>query len=371
MPGEAPIDSPRRLGLIVNPIAGMGGRVGLKGTDGPLAARAAELGATPMAEHRARRAVATIACIDPTVRVLAGAGSMGEAVARKCGLDVEVVGDSRDTTTADDTRAVATEIVTRSAELMLFAGGDGTARDVEEAIGHAVPVIGIPTGVKMHSAVFARTPEAAGEIAARCSARPPRAAEVVDLDADGHETLFGSLLVPGAQRHILAAKASAAGAPSAALDAACRSIAAELTSDDLHLLGPGTTVLRVLQHAGLDGTLRGVDAVRAGGLVQADANEAELLALLREHVGVARIVAGVVGGQGSLFGRGNQQLSPEVLRRVGPERITILAAADKLARLDPPCLWVDTGDPAVDELLSGYRHVLVAPGCRFVIRVSA
>jgi predicted polyphosphate/ATP-dependent NAD kinase len=373
----------RRLGLVVNPIAGMGGRVALKGTDGEHALRLArERGAEPVAPQRAERALRRLAS-GPPVQMLAAPGTMGADLAAAAGLDVATtaaaaVEPGRDTRAADTRNAVA-EMRERGVDLLLFAGGDGTARDILDTVGADLPLVGVPTGVKMHSGVFAATPDAAG--AAACAyledPRPAalREAEIADVDEDAarHDRvatrLYGSALVPRLPNLMLGTKAPSATSADVALDALCAQLAATLPRERVVLVGPGTTTARVLAHLGLHGTLLGVDAVRDGELVGVDLDERALLELL-DGDRDALLLAGVVGGQGSLFGRGNQQLSPRVLRRLGRERIEILAAADKLLALVPPLLRVDTGDDALDAELCGYVKVHVAPDRTIVMKVS-
>jgi predicted polyphosphate/ATP-dependent NAD kinase len=371
-----------RLGLLVNPIAGMGGRVALKGTDGEDALRLArERGAVPVAGERAQRALRRLAQVGPPVSVLAAPGTMGADLAAAAGLDVATTAAApepgRDTRPADTRNAVA-EMRERGVDLLLFAGGDGTARDILDTVGADLPLVGVPTGVKMHSGVFAATPDAAGA-AASAYLRDPRPAalreaEIADVDEDAARDervatrLYGSALVPRQPALMLGAKAPS-GSADVALDALCVQLAATLPRGRLTLLGPGTTTARVLDHLGLQGTLLGVDAVRDGALVAADLDEHGLLALL-DDAADALLLAGVVGGQGSLFGRGNQQLSPRVLRRLGRDRIQVIAAADKLLALTPPRLRVDTGDDALDAELSGYVKVHVAPDRTIVMKVS-
>ena len=359
--------------MVVNPIAGMGGRVGLKGTDGDaVLLRAIELGATPVAEGRVARALGRL---DAGVQVLAGAGPMGAGLAAGHGLRTEAVGRARERTRASDTRDMAAEMADRGIDLLLFAGGDGTACDVHDAVGDTVPVLGIPTGVKMHSGVFAAGPEAAGEVAAAYLRHPGRLvdAEVLDLDEDAARhgriagRLHGRVRVPAEPTRMVAAKGAAPRASDADLDALCREIADELDPGRLYLLGPGATTGRILDRLGVPGTLLGVDAVRDGRLVGADLREDQLLGLLEPG---ATVIAGVVGGQGMLFGRGNQQLSAEVLRRIEPDRIVVVAARDKLLALDPPWLRVDTGDPEVDRRLSGHRRVRCSPRGSIVLKVT-
>jgi predicted polyphosphate/ATP-dependent NAD kinase len=224
----------------------------------------------------------------------------------------------------------------------------------------------------MHSGVFATSPEAAGDLAASHlvgGSAEVREAEILDADEpDGRLSprLYALANVPYDRRRLQHPKAASRSADDA-LEALCRTIATEL--DTLTIVGPGTTTQRVLSHLGLEGSLLGVDAVEGGRLVGHDLDEAALTKLVAG--GDACLVLGVVGGQGYLFGRGNQQLSPAVIRAVGLERIEILASLEKLVSLDPMVLRVDTGDPELDRELSGYRRVRVAPARSVVLEVTS
>jgi predicted polyphosphate/ATP-dependent NAD kinase len=372
--------TPRRLGLIVNPIAGLGGRVGLKGTDGAdLQRRALELGATAGAPSRADRALVRLAPRCSALQIVAAPGVMGADLARARGLEVEVVGEIAETTTSRDTRRAARAMQREGVDLLLFAGGDGTARDLLAALGDRVPVLGIPAGVKMRSGVFASSPEAAADAALRYLERPSPSAlrdgEVADLDDDAlaHDRaageLYGTLRVPAGHGRVLSAKSSSLSSSPAALAAVCDELAGEMRRGGLFILGPGTTTGLILDLLELDGTLLGVDVVSDGELLVRDASEQDLLAVTRDRP--ATIVVGVVGGQGSLFGRGNQQISAEVIRRAGPDSIVILAGLDKLQALAPSCLHVDTGDPGVDRMLAGYRRVRYAPKMSALLHVAS
>ncbi|MCP9487180.1 MAG: ATP-NAD kinase family protein [Gaiellaceae bacterium MAG52_C11] len=373
-----------RIGLIVNPIAGMGGRVGLKGTDG-IVERARELGATPVAAERTARALVRLErdLVSQKHKVgfelIAAAREMGGDLALGREFAVDVLPGRNGATSAADTRAASRELARREVDLILFAGGDGTGSDIHEIVGDRLPILGIPTGVKMHSAVFATSPENAGEVAAAfvlagASARL-REAEVVDVDEEAaregriETRLYGAARVPEDRLRMQSAKARSAPTDEAALDAVCRSLAVGMDPRRIYVLGPGTTTRRVLEHLGLPKTLLGIDAVRAGSLVGSDLGERELLALLEGQA--ATLVLGVVGGQGALLGRGNQQLSPAVLRRIGLENVEVIAGLGKLAVLDPPWLRVDTGDLQLDAELAGYRRVHVAPRREVIFRVAA
>lgn len=369
----------RRLGIIVNPIAGMGGRVGLKGTDGPgTAARARDLGATPLAGERCTLALTRLLPAADGIEVLAAPGAMGAEAATAAGLNHRVIDLPRPAGTAADTTIAATKLRDSGADLILFAGGDGTARDVLGAVGTAVPILGVPTGVKMHSAVFGLSPLAAGQTAARflLGGAPTREAEVMDIDEaalrEGRVSarLHGVARVPHERGLMQACKGGARPDDEAALDALARRIAREWPQDRLMILGCGTTTRRVKRAMGFEGTLLGVDVALGGRLLAADVTEAQLLRLL-DRAPEAGILASVTGGQGFLFGRGNQQISAEVIRRVGRDKITVVTGAGKLTALDPAVLHVDTGVAEVDTMLAGYIGVHTAPGQRMMMRIAA
>jgi predicted polyphosphate/ATP-dependent NAD kinase len=392
-----------RLGLLVNPIAGMGGRVGLHGTDGAALDEARELGAEPVSPLRARRTVTrllrALAVTDegdrPAITVLAAAGPMGGDLLDELGWPYQPVpaaapgqtSAAGTRTTAADTRRLVRAMAEQGVTLLLFAGGDGTARDVAAGLAEAgggravtVTVLGVPAGVKMHSSVFALTPEAAADIAAAYLAAPDRVgrreAEVVDrLEVPGLPQLITTMPVPAVEAGLQGAKSAGSATTTRAGDLADlaalgREVAAAMRPGRLYLLGPGTTVAAVSQALGLRATLLGVDAVLDGRTLARDASEEQLHRLLDVHPD-ATVILGVIGGQGFLLGRGNQQLSPALLERIGAENIVILSAAGKVSALDPPVLRVDAGDDAPARVISGYHRVYTAPGRSIVLNVTS
>jgi predicted polyphosphate/ATP-dependent NAD kinase len=360
----------------------MGGRVGLKGTDGAETLdEARRRGATPIAPLRARQAVARMAIRQNAIELFTGAGELGEAVARECEHFPKVVTRTcSGQTTAEDTRATAMSMLEAGVDLIVFAGGDGTARDVLDAVGDKAPILGIPTGVKMHSAVFATTPENAGDVARRfledqSPSERLRDAEIMDVDErlllDGRVVtrLYGYGRTPYERLRVQHAKAGIARDDEAALDALCQQIAATLEPGRLYLFGPGTTMQKILRLAGLEGTLLGIDAVRDGELVGVDLAETGILSLIEE--GPARIVVSVIGGQGFLFGRGNQQFSAKVLRRVGRENVIVVASREKLLSLDGGCLFIDTDDQSFNASFARYIRVETARDQSVVCKVAS
>jgi predicted polyphosphate/ATP-dependent NAD kinase len=369
-----------KIGLIVNPIAGMGGSTALKGTDGAATlARARALGAEPLAPARARRALARLAADSGRAPILTAPGTLGADVAKAAGFDVQVIeGTAAAETSAEDTRRVARALRECGVSLILFAGGDGTARDILDAVGSDFPILGIPAGVKMQSAVFAVSPEAAGQLAALVAADRDgriafREAEVMDIDEEGLRAgrlsarLYGYARVPFEQ-HLMQNPKAGGSAEDATLDRLCREVAEEMAPRLLYMIGPGTTTQRVLHHLGVEGSLLGVDAVLDGKLIGRDLTGAELARLVEGRP--ARIILGIIGGQGYSFGRGNQQIGAQVIRAVGRENIILLASQQKILALGENRLLADTGDPTVDELLRGYIRVRLAPGLSTMMRID-
>jgi predicted polyphosphate/ATP-dependent NAD kinase len=367
----------KKLGLIVNPIAGMGGRVGLKGSDGEeILRKARELGAEPRSPARAVEALQAFKMGSPSFELYTYPGEMGEDEARMAGLEPNVVGDiTAGATTAEDTKEAAAALADLSVDLLLFAGGDGTARDVYEAIDSRVPMLGIPTGVKIHSAVYAVTPAAAGRLAARYlngEASETRDAEVMDIDEEAFRDnrlsarLYGYMRVPYAQEYLQGGKEGGVRQEPLDLEAIAADIRDEMRPGVLYIVGPGSSTAPVVEQFGAQKTLLGVDLLMDGELVGRDVNEEEILAHLAGRG--AKIVVTVIGGQGFIFGRGNQQISPRVIRRVGRDNIIVLATPQKLATLRGRALRVDTGDPALDEELRGYYKVVTGYRRRTLIK---
>ena len=351
-----------RLGLIVNPLAGMGGAVGLKGTDGDRHERALERGARPVSPRRTATALTALGRLQPPLELLTCGGDMGQQAASAAGLNHRIIYEPRGAPSGPaDTVRAARALAAHGIDLLLFVGGDGTARDVLAGVDGNLPVLGVPSGVKMHSAVFAPGAALAGDIAAAflaggCNPADLVDAEVMDREEDGHSPrLYGALRVPAVSLWTPHPKAGAAGG--AMLDGALSRIAEVIRDDRLTLIGPGATMQALKQRLGVAGTLLGVDVFHNGQLVDTDVAAARILTLLEARQG--RIVMSIVGGQGFLFGRGNQQFSPAVIRQVGLRNIVVVAALEKLTALGGQPLYVDTGDDALDQELAGFINVRI------------
>lgn len=349
----------------MNPIAGMGGRVGLKGTDG-IVEEARVLGAAPESPRRAVEALSVIRRIRDDIDVVAYPAEMGEAEAREAGFSPRVVGTIESGRTGpEDTRRAAKAMKKAGVDLLLFAGGDGTARDIYSAIGQRLPALGVPAGVKMHSAVFAVTPRSAGEVAcAFLTAPTPRVTEgeVMDIDEDSFRRgfvqarLYGYLTIPDERRSIQSVKSGGSRNQGQVVQGIATELFRSMERDCIYIFGPGTTTRDVLAQLHLKKTLLGVDVVLNRQMIAADVNERRLAELIDGRK--AKIVVTVIGGQGYIFGRGNQQFSPEIIRSVGKENIIVIATKEKLASLEGRPLLVDTGDAKTDDMLGGYVRVV-------------
>jgi len=346
----------KTLGFIVNPVAGMGGAVGLKGTDGKdILNKAISLGAKPIASQRAEIFLTELIEAKDSLRLIVGAGAMGEDEAGKSGLAFDVRGERKSETTSEDTKLVAKEMARASVDLLVFCGGDGTARDVLKAVRMSVPVLGVPTGVKMHSAVFAVTPQAAARVAVGYLAGglPVREAEIMDIDEqafrEGHLSaeLYGYVLSPYEPHLIQGNKLESPATENEVRNQAAIAvyIIEEMKTDLIYVIGPGTTTRTVSDLLDQKKTLLGVDLFQNKKIIVSDANEKQILETIKEKA--ARIIVTPIGGQGFIFGRGNQQISAKVIRQVGLDNIVVIATKSKLDRLNS--LRIDTGDSELDK----------------------
>ncbi len=350
------------LGLIVNPIAGMGGAVGLKGTDGKaILEKAIALGAKPVAATKAERFLLEFKLTSTKVQIIAGAGTMGEIEAQLCGFGCTVIGEKKVETSPDDTKKIAMGMVDSKADLLVFCGGDGTARDLLEVVNKKVPVLGVPTGVKMHSAIFAVDPEAAAHIAARYFSGDLslREAEIMDINENAFRKgrvsaeLYGYFLAPYEPYLIQEAKVSTLVTESELRNQAAVAVymIESMEANMIYIIGPGTTTRTIGDLLDTKKTLLGVDVFINKKIVAKDVSEKQILQRLRGKR--AKIIVTPIGGQGFIFGRGNQQISSKVIWKVGLENIIVIGTNSKIRSLKS--LRVDTGDHKLDNALRSRR----------------
>ena len=402
-----------RLGFVVNPIAGMGGRVGLKGTDDVLE-EAIERGAEPRAPDRAATAMATFAANAPEATVVTAGSPMGEDAVTAAGLEPTVVyrpastsdansastidegtgstiddgaestddrsvaatpsddpdAGAADTavafeTTAADTRAAVERFLEAGVDLVCFVGGDGTAVDVATAVeahGENVPMLGVPAGVKIYSAVFGVTPAEAGRIAATYDTIEQR--EVNDIDEAAYRdgtvrTETKAVVSVPVTRTVQSGKQLAQGS----VDTLAAGFARSVEDDRTYVFGPGGTVGAIESELGIEASPLGVDVYRDGEVLVRDASEAEILQTMTAPT---TVVVSPIGGQGFIFGRGNHQLSPAVLDRA--DDIEVVASDTKLDEID--VLRVDLDDESIAESLRGWIPVRTGQFTTRMVRVE-
>ena len=366
-----------KLGLIINPIAGLGGSVALKGSD-DVSEEALALGAIPQANDRTAQALALLLPYKDNITIYTANDDMGEQCARNLGFSVEVIYCCKNNnTTAADTELAVNALIKKNIDILLFAGGDGTARNVCATVdafsSKGFPVLGVPAGCKIHSGVYAITPKAAGRVIEMMVTKQLvtlTEADVMDID----ENLFrqgivkakryGEMQIPSELRYIQAVKSGGKELDELVLQDIAADVI-ERMDDELFIIGSGSTTAFLMEEVGLNNTLLGVDAIYQQALLQNDLTEAQLWQLLQAYSQrniKTKLVITLIGGQGHIFGRGNQQLSPRIIRFVlgqqgGKENIIIIATKRKLTALDNRPMIADTGDSELDQQLCGYCSV--------------
>ncbi len=371
----------KRVGVVVNPFAGAGGRLGWKGTDWPLPLEVARRGVPLVAPFRARRFARTLEALMPSgVEILAPPGPMGSGSLSPTGLrlvEVDCVSGEKWPTEPSDTLRCL-RMIAGEADLVVFVGGDGTARLAVEAFGESKPSLGVPAGVKVYSAVFAYTPEEAARLTrdyleGRLSTAPR---EVLDIDEDEYRRgrlvirLYGYLRVPVGPGLVAGGKQVFHGASEEeAAEEIAEYFAEELYREcHLYILGPGRTVEHIARRLGVEKTPLGVDLVHNRRLIARDADEEAIYEAVKRYHPRVYLIVSPLGGQGFLLGRGNQQISPRIIRMIGRDRIIVVATPGKLKTLKT--LRVDTGDPQVDGMLQGYIRVLTGYARYRLVRVA-
>lgn len=363
-----------KLGLIINPYAGIGGSVGLKGSDGEeIRAEAFARGAETRAQDRVLRCLTLLKDFTADIDVFCFAGDMGETAALAAGLNVHVIGKAQSLpSSAQDTIAAVGALVSASVDLILFAGGDGTARNIADALQSADAldqvVLGVPSGVKMHSGVYAITPEAAAEILL-CLLKKQlvnvHACDVRDIDEVAFREgkvktrFYASMFAPVLPQFLQQVKNSGAAQDELVKLDIANFLIDNLVDDTLYIVGPGSTTKVFLEQLGVQGSLLGVDVILNRELVAADIAAPQLQSLIENHTGGLKLIITAIGGQGHIIGRGNQQITPNVLRTIGRHHIQVIATKEKILSLAGRPLLVDSNDPDLDKSFSGYQSVLV------------
>lgn len=366
-----------KLGFIINPIAGIGGSVALKGSDG-MAMQALALGAQPKANARAKQALEILIPYKDDITIYTVNDQMGEQCARELGFRVEVVYQAKEPSQSHDSQLAAKALLAQNVDIILFAGGDGTARDIANVVtseeeNQQVPVLGIPAGCKIHSGVYAITPKAAGRVVELMVTKELvtlTTGDVMDID----ESLFrqgvvkakrySEMQIPSELRYVQAVKSGGKESDELVLQDIAANVIEQINDhdDQQFIIGSGSTTAFLMEELALENTLLGVDIVNDHELIANDVTEAKLYQAINDYAGVSKLVITLIGGQGHVFGRGNQQLSPRIIRAVlaqqgGKDNIMIIATKAKLAALENKPLISDTGDTDLDQELSGFMQI--------------
>ena len=358
-----------KLGVVVNPFAGIGGALALKGSDGAeIREKALAMGAEKKANEKMAKALSILEALSGQFTVVTASGDMGETICESLGIPYEVIytADAVQTEGEDSERA-AKAMVDANVDLLLFAGGDGTARNICSVVGTQVPVLGVPAGCKIHSGVYCVSPSAAGQVVSQMIAGElvsEMDAEVRDIDENAFREgkviakHYGEMRVPAELTYVQAVKMGGKEDEALVLDDIAAYVG-EIIDDEpdtYFVMGSGSTVGAVMDFLGLENTLLGVDVVKQGELIASDVTASELIALT--HDKPTKVILTVIGGQGHILGRGNQQLSPAFIRQIGKQNMLVVATKQKLQALNGKPLRLDSSDAVLDTELAGAFTVI-------------
>ena len=415
MSGNLSPDKLITIGLIINPLAGIGGPAALKGSDGvEVYNLATEMGYQSKVVERVFRAFEVLLMIEQSFRLLTVSGVMGETCCQKVaelhqGFEYEIcfeTGASDSVTDPSHTIAAVQQMIVDDVDLILFAGGDGTARNIHDALetNFQQLVLGIPCGVKMHSGVFAVTPEAAGMVLRQLiegELVSVAAREVRDIDEASlrsgrvNSKYYGEMWVPEQHQYIQAVKQGGLEVEALVLEEIASGVVDRMEPNEIYIVGAGTTTASIMAKLELPNTLLGIDVIERGQVVLTDVTEAQLFQFLSEkktsvggHISNLKLLLTPIGGQGHLFGRGNQQLSARVVRLIGRDGLLVMATKSKLESLSQNLivsggdaktsadeykgirLLVDTGSLSLDKSLCGLISVLTGYEDAVVCRLA-
>ena len=359
-----------KLGILVNPFAGIGGALALKGSDGAeIREKALAMGAEKKANEKMAKAISILEALSGKFTVVTASGDMGETVCESLGIPYEVIyTPSAAQTEGEDSERAAKAMVEANVDLLLFAGGDGTARNICSVVGTQVPVLGVPAGCKIHSGVYCVSPSAAGQVVSQMIAGElvsEMDAEVRDIDENAFREgkviakHYGEMRVPAELTYVQAVKMGGKEDEALVLDDIAAYVG-EIIDDEpdtYFVMGSGSTVGAVMDFLGLENTLLGVDVVKQGELIASDVTASELIALT--HDKPTKVILTVIGGQGHILGRGNQQLSPAFIRQIGKQNMLVVATKQKLQALNGKPLRLDSSDATLDAELAGAFTVII------------
>ena len=361
----------KKLGLIINPIAGVGGKVGLKGSDGSVTVEnALKKGGVFESNFRTLQALNELKSIKNDIELITFPSEMGQDAAEKSGFNPKVIGEIISGKTTKKNTQEAAEIMTQmEVDLILFSGGDGTARDIQDIVGESCPVVGIPSGVKMHSSVFGINPRLSGYLTNMFLSEKfqnLKSAEVIDLDEEEFRSdiistrLYGYLQVPDNGNYIQGSKSPNLISESDDLNSISTDVIEKMEDNCIYIVGSGSTLRNLMENLKLNSTLLGVDLVLNKKLLALDVSEVEIIEHIKKYENYKiKILVSPIAEQGYIFGRGNQQISSKIIQIVGKKNIIILSTKTKIVSVPNNCFLVDTGEERLDQDLRGYYRVTV------------
>ncbi len=370
-----------RVGMLANPDAGLGGRLGLKGSDGQ-ADFARSKGAEDRSGPRMKLMLQHFAKIHRVgfeeIEWVTSRGRMGsDWMPMESYIEsIDFVHESSGTTTASDTELAVKNILDSGIQILVYSGGDGTTRDIISALDTAgfpsMPVIGVPSGVKMHSGCFASSPRAAAEVLSAWIVGDllVSSTEVLDLDEDLYREgkwvvrLYAEAFSPNSPRWMQGSKELIQTESEDEIIQGLSDHIEQSFVDDNRLIiwGSGGTLRSIGENLGFDLTTLGIDATVGNGQVGTDLDEAGLIEVLTNHSGKMTLLLSPMGGQGFLIGRGNLQLSPDVIKIIGIDNVLGVVTPSKL--LSVRALRIETGDETLDSEFSSRKYLKILQGYR-------
>ena len=370
-----------RIGILANPDAGLGGRLGLKGSDGQ-AELARSRGAEDRSGPRLESMLGHFSRIhrDESTQIewITSNGRMGtEWIPGEFEIGtISVIHQSPGKTSASDTLDAVADLLEHGVDLLVYSGGDGTTRDIVSSLSDSetpqLPVIGVPSGVKMHSGCFASSPKAAAEVLSAWIHGDllVSSTEVLDLDEDLYRKgkwvvrLYAEAFSPNSPRWMQGSKELIQTESEEEIIIGLSDHIGESIAEQGRLViwGSGGTLREIGSNIGFELTTLGIDATIGGEQVGTDLSESGIIEILDSHDGPVTLLLSPMGGQGFLIGRGNLQLSPAVLRSIGIENILGVVTPAKL--LTVRALRIETGDESLDQEFASKRYMKVLQGYR-------
>ncbi len=365
-----------KIGFIINPIAGMGGRVGLKGTDG-VYKKALEMGAEKIAEKKAEDTIREFYekyNSNDKIDWYTCNGAMGENTLKKNNVkNIEIIyeKDSKETT-PKDTKKACKKFLEKKVDLILYCGGDGTTRDIYSVVKNKIPILGIPSGVKMHSGVFGINTKASAKILHEFIEKNLTVgqADIMDLDEDLYRKGEWKVKLYGVAKGIVEPTYVQVGKASfqSISEDYIRDELAEHIEDEmkenpdfLYLFGSGGTIDYISKKLDIENNILGIDAVYKNKNIGKDLNEKKILKFLEKHP-KAKVILSPIGAQGFILGRGNLQLSPKIIKKIGLDNIIVISTPSKIKKT--PVLRVDTGSEKLDKKFQDKEFIMVVIGYR-------